>query len=82
MSAKRRYDAKRRSDPERKKKEACRSKLRRMGFVKSGVCPLCGSYGHTVWHHYSYHDAAVVVELCYRCHRACHPRTLPNGKVI
>ncbi len=83
MRAKRKYDAKRKRCPERLRKERHRSLARKLD--REGWChnEHCGVVGKTVLHHVTYHgNDSHVVELCYPCHRAEHPRPMPNGEVV
>lgn len=87
MSAKRRYDAKRKGDPERLRKERARNfirEARRKGLLQSlGGCSDCKATDKkTVWHHPNYDFPNIVTELCYRCHRKVHPRTMPHELVV
>jgi hypothetical protein len=74
MTPKQRYDAKRKGTQIRVRNERARSVVRRSGLAKSGLCAWCGEHRKTVWHHTSYRDPLSVIELCYACHRAAHPR--------
>ena len=87
MTAKRRYDLKRKGDPDRARKERARNKMRTT--PKTGRCEHCNNYffkadtkttPDTVWHHLDYDgQQRNCVELCHRCHRAQHPRRMPHG---
>ena len=96
MTAKQRYDAKRKNDTARKQKEAERALTRWMtrrglltktGFCQCGDCQADRLHHHakrgkTVWHHLTYKmGESDVLELSYKCHRKAHPRPMPNGKV-
>ena len=72
-----RHDRKRRGMPHR---TACERARQRMGKVpKTGRCEQCGALADTVWHHEDYSLPKDAVELCFKCHRARHPRPLPQG---
>ena len=83
LAAKRRYDAKRRECPQRKLKEKARYVIRHVAKLKkSGRCQICDEVCRTVWHHWSYSNPRAVVEVCYPCHRKCHPRPVYGGKIV
>ena len=81
MSAKIRYDIKRKSCPERRAKERARSLAR--SKKREGWCQDCGEVRKTVLHHVTYeaHDS-ILKEVCHPCHRVYHPRKMPNGSVV
>ena len=68
----RRYDLKRKSDPERLMKERARNAMRKV--PKSGWCEGCNKKKKTIWHHPDYNFPREATELCHKCHRAEHPR--------
>lgn len=72
-----RHDSKRNGTPDRLMKERARGRVR--SAAKRGDCVLCGETGATVWHHPDYEFPCEVQELCLKCHRAKHPRQLPQG---
>ncbi len=76
-----RYDEKRKGSPERLAKERARSQLRRLDYEQPGWCCFCGKPKKTVWYHLNYRNPPAVVALCYKCHRAEHPRKMPNGQI-
>jgi hypothetical protein len=74
---KQRYDEKRKGDPERRQKERARQHTRTL--TKTHTCENCGkTLVRTVWHHLDYDFPKEVIELCYTCHRAVHPRPMPQ----
>lgn len=77
-TSKQRYDERRRSSAMRACREIARSRMRKI--PKTGQCEKCWDEGKTVWHHLDCGGRSLnCVELCYTCHRAEHPRPMPQG---
>jgi hypothetical protein len=74
--AKRRYDARRKRDPHRLRRERARTLVRRERRTHPTECAWCGLHGPTVFHHPDYRRPLFVVAICAVCHRAAHPRPL------